>query len=132
LSGLDFLVIKALGVQNHLFQRLKAVVPTGPELKGIGYLSLHFSDSTSLFITEIAVCETQQGNGYGPILMRFADNLARQSDCLWVRLNAIENKIGFYEGFGYKKIPGREPIKLDGEVYYPMEHRVMSLPFTPV
>ncbi|MGB7748416.1 MAG: GNAT family N-acetyltransferase [Verrucomicrobiia bacterium] len=68
-------------------------------LKRRGYLSLHFSDDKCLFITEIAVDEKQK-KGFGAILMRFADTLARQSNCLCVRLNAIENKITFYEGFG--------------------------------
>ena len=95
----------------------------------VGYMSLHFSDPSCLFVTEIAVDTTQKRKGYGAILMRFADTLARQSNCLWVRLNAIENKISFYEGFDYKKTPGREKIKLDDEVYWPMEHKVVSLPF---
>jgi GNAT superfamily N-acetyltransferase len=97
--------------------------------KIVGYLSLHFSDSACLFVTEIAVCREQRQKGYGPILMRFADNLARQSNCNLIRLNAIGERITFYESFGYKKIPGRDPIKLDAEIYYPMEYKVMNPPF---
>jgi GNAT superfamily N-acetyltransferase len=93
-----------------------------------GYLSLHFADPTILFVTEIAVDESCLKKGYGAILMRFADTLARQSNCLWVRLNAIENKIQFYEGFGYRLTPGRKPIVLDDETYHPMEHKVVYLP----
>jgi GNAT superfamily N-acetyltransferase len=103
------------------------VLQTGSEIAG--YMSLHFSDPACLFIAEIAVDETQGGKGFGAILMRFADTLARQSNCIWVRLNAIEGKIPFYEGFGYRKNPGRDKINLDDEVYVPMEHKVACLPF---
>jgi GNAT superfamily N-acetyltransferase len=113
------------------------VLQTGSGI--VGYLSLHFSDPTCLFVTEIAVDKKYQskgkgknqrkGKGYGAILLRFADTLARQSNCLWVRLNAIEEKIPFYKGFGYRKIPGRKPIVLDNKKYFPMEHKVVYLPF---
>jgi hypothetical protein len=85
-----------------------------------GYMSVHLSDPACLFVTEIAVDKK--------LLMRFADTLARQCNCLWVRLNAIEEKISFYEGFDYQKIPGRKPIVLDHEKYFPMEHKVVYLP----
>jgi GNAT superfamily N-acetyltransferase len=103
------------------------VLQTGKEIAG--YLSLHFSDPGSMFVTEIAVDHSLTGKGYGAVLMRFADTLARQSNCEWVRLNAIENKITFYKGFGYKLIPGRDKISLDEEVYWPMERKVVSLSF---
>jgi GNAT superfamily N-acetyltransferase len=102
------------------------VLQTGGNI--VGYMSIHFSDPNCLFVTEIAVDETCKKKGYGAILMRFADTLARQSDCLWVRLNAIEQKIGWYEGFDYRQIPGRPPIVLDDEKYFPMEHKVVYLP----
>ena len=95
----------------------------------VGYMSLHFSDQTCLFVTEIAVDVSQAKKGYGAILMRFADTLARQSNCSWVRLNAIENKIPYYRGFGYEITPGREKISLDDEVYWPMQHKIACLPF---
>lgn len=112
------------------------VLQNGGEI--VGYLSLHISDPTCLFVTEIAVDKKHQAKGkgvnrkkskgYGAILMRFSDTLARQSNCLWVRLNAIKEKIPFYKGFDYRLIPGRKPIDLDGEKYFPMEHKVVYLP----
>jgi GNAT superfamily N-acetyltransferase len=112
------------------------ILQTGAET--VGYMSVHLSDPACLFVTEIAVDKKHQGKGkgknrrkgkgYGAILMRFADTLARQCNCLWVRLNAIEEKISFYEGFDYQKIPGRKPIVLDHEKYFPMEHKVVYLP----
>jgi len=112
------------------------VLQTGSKI--VGYMSVHFSDSTCLFVTEVAVGKKYQskrkgknqrkGKGYGAILMRFADTLARQSNCRCVRLNAIEGKIPFYKGFGYRRIPGRKPIVLDNEKYFPMEHKVVYLP----
>ena len=103
------------------------ILQSGGEI--VGYMSLHFSDPACLFITEIAIDEALKAKGYGAVLMRFADTLARQSNCLKVRLNAIENKVGWYERFDYQKIPGREPITLDHEIYWPMEHKVVRLPF---
>jgi hypothetical protein len=61
--------------------------------------------------------------------MRFADTLARQSNCLWVRLNAIENKVEWYKKFGYSLIGGRVPISLDDKKYFPMEHKIIYHPF---
>jgi len=103
------------------------VLQTGNEI--VGYMSLHLSDPSCLFVTELAVHQPQARKGFGAILMRFADTLARQSNCEWLRLNAIESKITFYEGFGYKIIPGRDKIRLDAEVYVPMEHKIVYLPF---
>jgi GNAT superfamily N-acetyltransferase len=91
----------------------------------IGYMSLHFANPISLFITEIAIDQRFEGRGYGGILMRFADTLARQSNCTWVRLNAVEDKVSFYEKFDYRLISGRAPISLDDKKYYPMEHKVV-------
>jgi GNAT superfamily N-acetyltransferase len=106
------------------------VLQMGDEI--VGYLTLHLSEPRCLVITEIAVDKKQQGKNFGGILLRFADSLARQSNCVWVRLNAIENKIGYYEDFDYKTIPGRDPIQLDDIKYFPMEHKVIyhPLPFS--
>jgi len=103
------------------------VLETGSKI--VGYMSVHFSDPTCLFVSEIGIHQDLQNKGYGAILMRFADTLARQSNCEWVRLNSIENMVSWYMGFDYKKTPGHDAIKLDDERYWPMEHKVVRLPF---
>jgi hypothetical protein len=40
----------------------------------------------------------------------------------------VEDKIDFYKGFGYKPVPGRDPIGLDNAKYFPMEYQVLNLP----
>lgn len=57
--------------------------------------------------------------------MRFADTLARHSDCRFVRLNAIENRVSWYRDHGYTVVSGKEPLLLDSERYVPMERRVL-------
>lgn len=97
----------------------------------VSYLTVYYSDEHCLVITEIAVDKKHHGKKFGGILLRFADTLARQSNCWVVRLNAIKEKITFYEGFGYKLVAGREPIRLDDEEYWLMERQVIYHQFLP-
>jgi GNAT superfamily N-acetyltransferase len=89
----------------------------------VGFLTLHM-DADQLTVAEVVVDPSHQANGYGGILMRFAETLARQADCRVVRLNAIREKVAVYEGFGFAKQPVA-PIKLDDEEYHPMERLVL-------
>lgn len=90
----------------------------------MGYLTVHFSGDT-MSIDEVVVDADQKSQGYGGILMRFADSLARQANCRSVALNAIEQRVGFYENLEYKKIGGASPIRLDDETYWPMQRPVL-------
>jgi GNAT superfamily N-acetyltransferase len=104
----------------------------------VGYMTFHFSSPDCLLVSEIAVDKKYQskgkgkqrrkGKGYGAILIRFADTWARQCNCRWVKLNAIEQKIPWYKSFDYELILGRDPIVLDDEKYFPMQHKVVYLP----
>lgn len=87
----------------------------------VGYLTVHEDSDNAFVIDEVAVSEDHQKKSYGGILMRFADTLARQSDALKIRLNAISNKVQWYGGFGYRVVAGRDPIPLEKEQYVPME-----------
>jgi predicted GNAT family N-acyltransferase len=94
----------------------------------VGYLTLHTArtnDTRHLVVSELATDEAEGGKGYAAIMMRFADTLARQSECRTVRLNAINDRIGMYEGWGYNIVPGESVIRLDDEAYQPMERQVM-------
>ena len=86
---------------------------------------MHWLGSDSLVIDEIVVDKNHHKKGYGSILLRLADTLARQSDCRFVRLNAIETRIEWYQGFGYEPSPGKRPLVLDSEKYIPMERQVL-------
>ncbi|MBI4027617.1 MAG: GNAT family N-acetyltransferase [Verrucomicrobia bacterium] len=92
----------------------------------VGFLTVHpFDGSGGLSIDEVVVDSKAQAHGYGGVLVRFADTLARQSNHRLVRLNAIKEKTGFYEKFGYQQVSGAETIKLDDEEYQPMERKVL-------
>jgi N-acetylglutamate synthase-like GNAT family acetyltransferase len=91
----------------------------------VGFLTVHQDGQDALSIDEIVVDITQREHGYGGVLLRFADTLARHSDCRAVRLNAIKDKISFYKGFDYQEIPGKDALLLDDEEYQPMERRVL-------
>lgn len=90
----------------------------------VGFVSVHIADQ-ELVVDEVVVDPNARAHGYGGILMRFADTLARHHDCRFVRLNAIENKVDWYRGFGYEPIPGHAAISLDDEKYHPMHRKVL-------
>lgn len=94
--------------------------------KILGLMSLTHRASACLFIDEIAIEREHQGKNIGPVLMRFADTMARQFDCQKIQLQAISTKINFYSGFGYKVIV-ESPLKLDGEEYWLMEKPVIGI-----
>jgi len=93
--------------------------------KILGYLTIRFSDDY-MSIDELAVDKGQRKHGYGGVLLRFADTMARQANCRTVRLNAISDKVPYYEGANYHKISNTDSIRLDdAEVYWPMERTVL-------
>lgn len=76
-------------------------------------------------LDEIVTDPELRSLGYGGILMRFADTLARQGKCRVVRLLAIKSKIEYYEKHGYSRVGGESAIRLDDEEYQPMEKAVL-------
>ena len=86
---------------------------------------MHRLENGGLMIDEIAVDLSQQKKGYGGVLMRFADTLARQGNCPVVRLLAIKNNVEFYKAFEFRLVEGKESIRLDDEEYWPMEKAVL-------
>lgn len=91
----------------------------------VGYLTVHGVEADFLMIDEIAVDQNQQKKGYGGVLMRFADTLARHADCRYVRLLGIDQQVDFYKGFEYRLLEARDPIILDAETYRLMERAVL-------
>jgi GNAT superfamily N-acetyltransferase len=95
-----------------------------------GYLTIHFADH-AVCIDEVALAQNEQGHGYGGVLMRFAETLARQNDCRGVRLNAIKDRVPWYEKLGYGSVPGRPCLHVEAEEYHPMEKLLLHhLPAT--
>ena len=90
-----------------------------------GYLTLHQDSEDCLVIDEVAVPQGLKRRGYGGVLLRFADTLARHGGCSRVRLNAIFEKVDWYAKFGYRVLPYRQPIPLEDERYVPMERRLL-------
>jgi hypothetical protein len=91
----------------------------------VGFLTVHIDERArpeTMTIMEIA---SDKGNGFGGVLIRFADTLARQSECAVVRLHAIKDRVGFYERFGYSACMGSADLSLGLEVYRPMERPVL-------
>ena len=93
--------------------------------KIVGFLTIHPIENDGLAIDEIVIDPNEQSHGYGGILLRFADNMARQSDCHLVRLNAIKGKVSLYEKFGYEPCAGKSSLFLDEEEYVPMHRKVL-------
>ncbi|MFA5257488.1 MAG: GNAT family N-acetyltransferase [Opitutales bacterium] len=91
----------------------------------MGFLTVSTPKKKSLCIEEIVVAPEHRQKGYGGILLRFADTFARHRDCIYVTLNAIENRIAYYESFDYHCVPDSKPIKLNSELYFPMRRRVL-------
>jgi GNAT superfamily N-acetyltransferase len=92
----------------------------------IGFVSMHtHSDQGHLWVDEVGLAKCWQGKKVGGVSLRFAFTCARHSGCRKVRLNALSERESFYESFGFKRIPGREPLRLDNEVYFPMEKEIV-------
>ncbi len=89
----------------------------------LGFVTVHH-EPDSLSVGEVVVAEAARGKKYGGILIRFADTLARQTDCKKVRLNAIKDRVPTYTRFGYRKADGGI-IRLEQEEYQPMEKAVL-------
>jgi N-acetylglutamate synthase-like GNAT family acetyltransferase len=99
----------------------------------IAYLTVHYDGNSCLIADEVAVDVRKTKQGYGGVLLRFADTLARHHGCQKVRINAIKEQIDWYTRSGYALVPGRDPLPLDGEEYFPMERVVLyHLPRTNV
>lgn len=95
----------------------------------IGFLTIHLeADSRYLVIDEVALDLAWQKKKLGGVLLRFACTLARHHNCKKVRLNGIEKYVSVYSGAGFKPIPGREKLKLNDEIYYPMEKTLLHAP----
>ena len=106
--------------------RTTYLLQSGREI--VGYLTITLSDGGVFYIDEVAVDKNHQGQngkGYGPIMMRFADSLARHNDCRLVRLYAINDRIKFYEGHGYQVVQSVAPIPLDKNTYQLMERPIL-------
>lgn len=88
-----------------------------------GFLTIH-QDRDSLAIAEVVVDDSVRGKGYGGVLIRFADTLARQGSCQRIHLNAIIDRVDTYKGFGYRR-NSKPELVLDTEVYHPMEREVL-------
>lgn len=91
----------------------------------VGYLTVNRATRDTLQVDEIVVDQSARGGGYGGILLRFAETLARQGDARFVRLHAIEERLQFYEKHGYHPVPGAKSLRLDAEIYHLMERPVL-------
>ncbi len=54
-------------------------------------------------LRQMAVLSGLQGKGIGKVLMRFAENIARDKGFKKIVMHARDNAIGFYEKLGYEK-----------------------------
>ena len=86
----------------------------------VGYLTVHWSKEKLLVIDEVAIGKSHQGKKWGGVLVRFAETLARQSDCRHVRLYAVKEKIELYKHLDYE-LASEDPLTLEDEQYFQME-----------
>jgi ribosomal protein S18 acetylase RimI-like enzyme len=90
----------------------------------LGYLTVHHTNRRFMVVDEIALHKKYHGKGYGGILIRFADTLARQSDSVAIQLHAIKEQVKFYRHYGYHQV-AEEPLNLEGEEYQLMRRPVL-------
>ena len=96
----------------------------------VGYLTISQSRRDGFHIDEVAVSPAHQGHGYGGILLRFADTLARHSGHGAIQLMAIEDKVPLYEKLGYRPLSDKPTIRLPNatgasETYIPMSRPIL-------
>ncbi len=92
--------------------------------KIVGFVTLSHPDAETLSIDEVAVDIHERGKKFGPILIRFADTMARSHNCRKVKLNAISDRVDWYKKFGYELV-GTDVLKLGAEEYQPMQKAVV-------
>lgn len=61
------------------------------------------NDDGEIRLRQMAVLSGLQGKGIGKVLMRFAENIARDKGYKKIVMHARDNAIGFYEKLGYEK-----------------------------
>lgn len=103
--------------------RITYLLEAGKNIRG--YVTIEFRDEGILNIEAVAVEENFQKQGYGSALIRWAETLARQSQCDKITLWGIKKEVSKYEYLGYKIESGKNPIGLDGEEYTPMSKPVL-------
>jgi N-acetylglutamate synthase-like GNAT family acetyltransferase len=91
----------------------------------MGYLTVHRGKKNTLVVDELAVDQRYRGKKWGGVLMRFADTLARQSDCEFLKLYAIEDQVKFYKHHNFSLLT-KKPLQLDGESYFPMQKPLLA------
>lgn len=103
-------------------KRCTYLLEHGPRI--VGFVTLSHPDEETLSIDEVAVDKRERKKKYGPVLLRFADTMARSYNCRRVRLYAISDRVEWYKGFGYEQA-GTEVLKLGMEGYLPMQKAVV-------
>lgn len=90
-----------------------------------GFIHFTRSPDGSVLIDVVAVDDAHQRKGVGTLLIRWADNWARNQACNALDLFAIEDRVAFYENLGFVKVPG---ILLElgmDERYFRMRRRIV-------
>jgi ribosomal protein S18 acetylase RimI-like enzyme len=111
-------------MQNSNFDHQTFLLEEGAT--AVGYLTLSGIESSCLHIDEVAVDTAHRDRKLGSVLMRFAENFARQCGVRELRLNAIADRVSWYEGFGFVRDAGRAVIPLDEERYHPMAKPLLN------
>lgn len=89
-----------------------------------GFLKIKTIEQGPLLIDVIANDKSYRGKGIGGALMRFAETMGRAGCCSYIELWAIDEKVQFYERFGFDK--SNDLIDTGGsEVYRLMRKRLL-------
>lgn len=78
--------------------------------KVVGYIGIHCV-LDECYIANVAVTESERSKGIGKLLLRCAEDKARERDCSFISLEVrVSNKgaIRLYEGEGYEKMGERK------------------------
>lgn len=88
---------------------------------------IHFAlvkDKQSMVVDAVAAAVDQQGRDIGGLLMRWAENWARNHRLLSVDLYSLQERIGFYKHIGYELTP-EPPLHLKEETLHRMRRKLL-------
>lgn len=88
-----------------------------------GFISFNGKVGKHVFVDAVAVDKSCHKQGIGGHLMRWAETWARSANCYSMELWAINNRIDFYTGLGYK--PTGRLMDLGSEKYTQMQRKLL-------
>lgn len=92
----------------------------------VGYVTCVINGSRdALTIDEVAVDKNHEGKGFGGVLMRFVETMARHVGASEINLWGVDKRVPLYEHEGYQIDPGVTGLTLEGSKYIYMRKQIV-------